>query len=999
MFGTGRFGQERYSAVMELLGDTKNDEGVSDAIAVLLALSQTSDGFRKALDQIPDPQKVTITDGSLNEVLTVAAGLLMNKAVGTIDIDGKNAKEMMDVLAGNLIREDQTNEYVALQALTASITRADKFVSGALNALAERMDPIDRAVQESERSKLTKIIVGTVAAAANFVSSHRSGDVADLAVRVSHMGVALDHAVFIREFVTEIVGTTKTNTEVVALLDRTNYKVSGIRQDLKEGVPVALQNAFETHPDADQWKATLNVLAKLDFAHLFDLSNPERAFRLLKDNNDLSAKTVASENRINKAFPKKVAAIILEKAKQLGAHMNLKGVGHQLWQNAYAINKLAGAYDPKMTREIDSLVSLYALEIADQTDKDTVTQMFENDREATMNLVTYMQALNIEEDMKVISEKARMSGAKGWVPDHGKKNNRLILANDNEAEALERTGWVRRGDYLAEDKWSSESWGYYSTTVRQGGNYSQGVLQSIQETYRGVNSTSGLSVDPRFFGVITGAEADAITDELNDGTGVADDTEALVPFYDDELAVLSYMRYMKPDMVEEYTKPRHNLALMLGAWAGRQMEEKMASQYNYELLVELKRIYDARGSMDDKLFIDMSKSKDPIFKDTWDAISWETRAQIKSIFGKNAGFMIQKSMVNLSLGYRDPSIMDIWSGKTRMPEFVQDVIKTAVAVIPGNQAVAVLSRTEEAVQGAVATAKDIIVVRSLIVPYMNTQANVFQLLGRGVGVKQMKRGYDEKIVELERFNENTKKLIELKMKVALAGNDKNKQAILLQQAQVIADENIRMGIWPLIEAGQYKNISEGITDLDVDLMSGRMAEWIEAQVNKLPGTVQTIAKYGLLSKDTAIYKAANKAVQYGDFLAKSILYDHYMEGGLDHETALRKINEEFVNFSVLPGRMRTGLESIGATWFLSFKIRIMKVAMNQLRENPVRALITAGTIGEYGSPGNDNLVSVAAQGRLGWSLGWTMLLGAPELNPYVNMLGIDEFVGDLLLLE
>jgi hypothetical protein len=262
---------------------------------------------------------------------------------------------------------------------------------------------------------------------------------------------------------------------------------------------------------------------------------------------------------------------------------------------------------------------------------------------------------------------------------------------------------------------------------------------------------------------------------------------------------------------------------------------------------------------------------------------------------------------------------------------------------------------------------------------------------RGVGTKEMLKGYQDKLVEIERFNVNIKRRMELRTKIALAGKDANKKAVLLQQDQVIVDENKRMSIAPLIEAGAYKNISEGITDLDVELTSGRMAEWIEGQVNRLPSKAKTIVKYGFLSKDTAIYKAANKAVQYGDFLAKSIMYDHLLAQGVDPDAAMKKINEEFINFSVLPGRSRQYLESLGATWFLSFKIRAMKVALNILRDNPMRALIVAGTVGEYGSPTNDNLLTVAAQDRLPYALGWSMLLASPGLNPYVNLLELDQF--------
>lgn len=990
MFGPGKQGQDLYDTVRDLLGDTKNDEGVTDAMAVLLALSQTSQAFRDAIEQIPEPKGERINTGSLNQALTSVTGILMNKLVGTIDLAGTNARELLDVLADNLIQEEVNQEYAALRGLMGTVSKADKFMKGAFRAMADSSAEANRGLQQSERSALTKLVVGTVTTALAFLHSDRAEALGEGAKRLTHMGTNFDSLVMVREFVTEVVGTDKSNAEIMRILDKTTYEISALRQNFKEDLPVIFQDAFQDAPDAKQWKAVHWVLAKLDIATLFDLSNPERTLNLLTDNSLLSSETAAKEAVINKAFSKKVAAVILEKAKQLAGHMNDKGPGHQLWSNAYAINRLTGKYDDTMTKAIDELVSLYALEIVDQAQKDTVSKMYEKDPDAIKTLITYMQALNKEEDMKFVSEKAKLAGFKGFVPNLGAKNTQIRIEDDAMGEELIKMGWTRVGDYTGESDWTVISRGYYVTSVKQGGAYAQGAMQTVQATYRGVNALTGLTITGQASGVLDGDSMDAATESLNFGDGVLDPKEVVVPKYNEKGEIYLYERWINPDLLEKYTRPKANLALMLGSWAGRQMEEKYAAGYNRELVDELKRIWDTRAPGDDDLFVDLSDPnlKDAIYRDSWDVIPPGTKNDIKFVFGKGNGFMVKKADINIALGYRDPSIVDIWTGVTRMPKALQTTIQAVTKLTMGDRAVTILSRGEEGIQGTVASAKDLIVVRSLIVPYMNTQANIFQLQTRGVGLQEMAIGYKDKFVEIERFNVNTKKILFLDTRIALAGNDANQIAIYKQEQEVIRDENKRMSIAPLIEAGQYKNISEGITDLDVELTSGRMAEWVESQMNRLPGKLQTIVKYGFLSKDTAIYKAANKAVQYGDFLAKSILYDHYLAQGMDKTEALRNVAEEYVNFTVLPGRVRSGLEALGATWFLSFKIRITKVAMNILRENPARALIMATTFGDVGSPTGDNLPVVMAEGRFPYSLGWGMLFEAPKLNPLANALDL-----------
>lgn len=982
---------DRFSTVMDLIGDTKNDNDVSDALAVVVALSQTSNGFRRALDQLPQPKgQPEATEFDMNEFLGQVTGTFMNKLVGSIETAGSDVKDTMDALAQNLIEQDSAKEFRALRGLMTNITKADTLVSGAFSALAGRTADFAREIDQTDRSALAKFLAKSVSTATAYLDSERAAIASEGVRDAAYMGVTIPALTFIPEFVQEMVGTDSHNSKMVAILDRTNSAVQAVRQAFREDLPVILQNAFGKHPDAEQWATLHQVLGQNDFSALFDLSRPDATMALIKDESRLAKKIEAAEAAINANYSKSDADSVLAKAQQLADFMNGNGAGHQLIKNAYAIDKLAtDKPNAGMVSEIDQLVSMYALQGQSSEAKQSVTDMYEADPEAVKNLIVYMQGLNKVEDEKVISEEARLNGLKGYIPNAGKSGVRVIIEDDSKVEELTRQGYVRVDDYKGEFGLSRVSRGYYVTDVKQGGAYSQGVMQTVQSSYRGVDSTTGLTVDGSVSGVVSFKSAvETITEELVKDGAVADPKEVMIPVWGSEGPVM-YERAINPDIAKAYLQPKQNLALMLGSWAGRQVEEIQAEKYNREMVRELKRIYDNRNPGEDKLYIDLSDSDDVIHQDTWRVMSPQTKEDIKDVFGEGLGFPVRKDMMNLTFGYREASILDVWSGKSRMPEGMSTVIQAVAKRTMGDEGVKYVAKLEDGWQGLVSSAKDLIVVRSLIVPYLNTQANVFQLSTRGVAFKQIMKGYQNKFAEIEQYNDNVKALIELDARIALAGTNKNRVAVLNQQKQAILDQNKRMSIAPLVEAGAYKNISEGITDLDVDITSGRLSDWVENQVNKLPKGLQTAAKYGLLSKDTALYKGANKAVQYGDFIAKSIYFDHLTgkEGpAMMEEQALARINEEFVNFSVLPGRTRSYLESMGLTWFLSFKIRIMKIAMQQMRENPVRSLITAGTVGELGSPINDNLASVVADGRIDYALGPEMLFGSPNLNPWAQVM-------------
>lgn len=153
-------------------------------------------------------------------------------------------------------------------------------------------------------------------------------------------------------------------------------------------------------------------------------------------------------------------------------------------------------------------------------------------------------------------------------------------------------------------------------------------------------------------------------------------------------------------------------------------------------------------------------------------------------------------------------------------------------------------------------------------------------------------------------------------------------------------------------------------------------------------------KLEALGKNTALFKGMSRATQYGDFLAKAVMYEHLTKvENQAPEAAMEKVTEEFVNYNVLPGRTRSYAESMGLTWFWAYKLRSLKVAHRHMRDNPFRALMA--TTGapllpdlpgiSIGSPITDNFASATADGRIGYSIGPGMAFNAVGMNPWVNM--------------
>ena len=93
---------------------------------------------------------------------------------------------------------------------------------------------------------------------------------------------------------------------------------------------------------------------------------------------------------------------------------------------------------------------------------------------------------------------------------------------------------------------------------------------------------------------------------------------------------------------------------------------------------------------------------------------------------------------------------------------------------------------------------------------------------------------------------------------------------------------------------------------------------MQTQAERLPCS-RTAVWYAFITRDTALFKGMSRATQYGDFLAKAVLYDHMTKKQkASEEAALRRVNEAFVNYNLLPGRTRSCAKSMGLTWFWAF---------------------------------------------------------------------------------
>lgn len=989
--------QDRYNFIVRRLGELS--EGSRPlTMAGFLALSQTSEEFRKILSKMEPKKVVNLDFSSMDNALTSMAESIL-EALSRDLVSPSNrstdVQQAMDRLSLALGRVENDVDFFLLRRSNDLVNKGDHVGSQIMSKLGTAiMDYSDKGIEAVPTQALKNIFQGTKAIGAVLDGNTAEGQ----AISLISLTNALNIWEPIRGVINEIIGQTDENKAVLQIVSKVKYAVSHARQSYREELPKVFDRQFKTKPTKEQYKHLHKGFGNTDLAALIPSMGTDAVIELLRNSTKFGNEINRTENDIH-ALAGSRAKDILAKTEQMANWMNGGNPGINLLKNAEAVARLLNEpkmefeVDPDLIKAVDRLGSLYALRGLPGPVRTTLKNFAQNETDAMKFMAVTLQTLRNDEFKKAEQHPATfLNYHKGYIPSEIPEGVSLIVAEDGTSDTVnkEYMGYRRIGDYEGYRGVDGAKKGYYYAPINSKNTYSQGAMQTVQTTFFGIDPKSGKSMNGTTAGVITGPAVNNITRVVKSGRA-QNEAEAMLPIFGPEGQVVAYERAMNPRMLEKLNRKEH-LGLMTGAWAGRQVEEKISTEFNNLLVDKLHErwVQDSEAGRISLEYIDISSSDDPIHKDTWSVIPRTTKDYIREVFGEDVGFPVRKDLIDNSLGYRNASIRDLWTGESRSHKVLTDTVREAMVFLLGKKAYRTFVTGEKGIQEGVSLAKNIIVIRSGIVPALNISANIVQLMGKGVAGPDIYKGYRNKLLEIDALRKNEKRLIELKAQLNATEDNGTKRKIEAK-IKAVEDSNNRMSIKPLVEAGLFGTIAEGISELDEALTSGGWMDWIEDHVDALPDGVKTIGKYAILSRDTALYKGMEKAVQYGDFLSKAVLYEDLVKKGMRSEEAIDYVREAFVDFNYLPSRTRNQLEQIGGTWFWAFKIRAIKEGLRMIRENPLRALATVGVGPEiagpdFGSPILDNFVGTWMDDRIGYSVGWGMGMRAPSLHPTVNLL-------------
>ncbi|EFR8087413.1 hypothetical protein H0088_004052 [Salmonella enterica] len=1002
--------RQRYDAVFGNSAVVADSTGRSNRLANFIALVETNESLRERLSQIP--VRATRETPATNFVDRV--GQLVNRVLvwlsglATRSLTSRDIASRLSVLAKNISHVDNTSR----DTLFGRIWRgSENIVENTQDKLKASGNKLRKQLQKVEAKVPGSIAFGIKTGTAVF----NDQDAEDVRTAITNIVMTMnqkDKLNAISELVFEFVGTNETNQTIHTLLTQKNMAADRARQIIREMVPGMIEKAFVSLNQTEK-EAIQKVVANTDMAYLFANNySLARLNELLTNPAELTKEIQSMESQLNSTGGVN-SAFYIKSAHGLAQQM-VYGVSPLAYQlsNAGAIARLIGTGRTRpndtavesATQLIDTLASLSALRELSDADKATVSEVMkremtkgEPDNNGMTFTLKYYRSLQQAELAKAGGD-ATMSAVKGFTPTLADPNKKVVIASVKDEVMLSRRGYVR-GARVPRDSmdFRQESMYYYHSNNGGEPRWIAGVMSTLQTTVGGVNPLTGRSVNGYMTpGAWTASERLAMNsmkrgeiDKLFDSANPMPKTGAsyMQPVLNQAGTIMGYSYQMPRANKEAHLDIDNDFTKVMAAWEGRIAEEIQAARYNNMLMQRLHEMYkkDARmGNAYQYLTINKN-STDPQLKEIYELMPIEMKEMAKEIW-PNGDIKVRKDLLNNAFGYREPSVLNMWTGQSGFSKEFEQGFVTMAETLFGKNAARYLRLGERGIMEFVKEMKDWIVVRSVIVSAANLVSNMVHLATIGISPVTMAKDMSTAVLAAEEYRRNEKIINEYSHYLAV-GHNPQKAGEYQRRISELKDFQARNPVAELIQAGLLPTIAEDLGQQDDYSLKDKAVSTLSRYTDSVPEGVKRAAKEIAMSRDSHVYFFLNRSIQYGDFVAKYSMYKQLTtrkNNPMDKESALAQVMSEFINYDVLPSRTRAYLDAMGLTWFLNYKIRIQKIILKTIRENPIRALFLMSHLSSESALPNitdANLIT----GSLDYNIGMGTAANGLTIHPMVAL--------------
>ncbi len=811
--------------------------------------------------------------------------------------------------------------------------------------------------------KINPSYAGAAAKYTESTPSQRAAALQSLRDEWLHDGKQGERMGVIKEILSEFFARDREDSQIIdSIQQRKTTSSDAAREDTKVTVANALEESFGGLTD-EQAKAVTNGVLRADLGTIYAGAKSLPIVQAyLTDPSSLDAAITTRINQVqnNLGLSKQQSNLMLNEARALGKR-SITGGSYEGFNlpNAKAIANLygtgiTGSTALEVELNIDALSTFYALQEMSADDKTVMAQMLGEQANRGGDTNGFEHAIRKQRSIKGKLVTRHGSGVlnglpKGFLPELAEAGSVVRVVTVDEAKNMK--GWTKVRDFNREGADPvKDKMVLMSNTEGSTASYVQGAASIIETSVGGFISGTGRATDKSlpYFGASKAQRG--ITEKklklsrrLSKGlVNLKAKEDGMLPNINSMGQIIGYRYAISNAEKTELVGLESNAGTLLGTYDARIAEEKFAEDYNTELASALGAAYLGRSANEDDDYVKLSaNSSDPQIVNTWDIMPRHLKTALAEEFGGNFAY-VHKRDLNNAFGYREWSISELWKESaegTKKGKFA-DVLE----VVLGSDASRKIRWAERTLQAGISDVKDLIVVKSIVVPAANILSNVNQLHLRGVPAEDIIRDAKRGGIALNDYKENKRQynnIIEA-MEVATPAQFEEMRAESERLNQAIENSPIatllRAGLLPTV----VEDFNQGGRDTLVgDFIGDAVPEYGE-------NTFVDIGKEVIIANDSQTYAFLNKGLEAGDFVAKFILFEHLTRNGMNELDALRQASAEFINYTSLSPRSLDYLNKTGAVSFFKYFSRIQAIIANTVVQNPTRALTTyigADTIG------------------------------------------------------
>lgn len=744
-----------------------------------------------------------------------------------------------------------------------------------------------------------------------------------------------------------------------------------MRNSIKNDLPVDIVSSFENKLNNEEWKLLTDTLGSMDIglfkadtAKSYIINKSRRAKRIKEIESILSNSHPVGWNDVQK------------KAKQLSSFMNTKIAGELLLPNAYAVGELAtGTFIKRSDQyisDLDELITLYALEDMSNTNAAKLTKLIQDNPSGFNALISVMGGIRAGEHT-FLNVRNKYNFRKDYLRQQLELGSDIKVENEKNGKFLLERGYTKVAEFSPPG--SNEKLSYYFAPVTGKNAFSQGALQVVRYTAFGIDSITGEPRGNINGGIVRDAKEIARLIKSKNLT-----KEGYRPLFNHKGEIIALERLIDTDKVAKANFEK-NLPILLGSQLARQYEEVGADNINNALIEKTFDHWNAEKISHKDEYINVLDSSQ-LSRTQQDALSLvppHLKEVAESYFGKGV-WMVRKDAVDVVFGHRMAGIGDFQSGISNWSPETQKLIRNAMVELLGEKGVAIALKGEEFWKNLATDAKDMIVIKSIIIPAFNALSNIIHLSMVGIPFAVIPNKIKYFVNEANILSDSLNREKHLRMELLKYSNEPAKVEVILSRIESLEEARKKLKIYPLYENGEFGSI-EDVAEVNnlKSLKSDSVVSFLNEKLDQLPDTPKHVLKNVLLTKDSATYQFMRKFTMYGDFIARAIEYEYLLNNGVSKEEIDRRVKNEFVDYDSPLGRNRAWSESMGLTMFWNYKLRIMKSATRIAFDNPFRAVMLS--LSPIDTPIKDNIFGELISGTLGYSIGPGMVARSAMMHP------------------